>query len=419
MRHSQGWRIRALWLALCLAGPPAAAINIHIDYTYDTSHFFGSGNPQGVLGGIQATAAMEAAASFYSAILTDTFAAIAVPPPLHSSAPGGTGVVSWSWQANLKNPSDINQNTVFLTNPTVNANQYTVYVGAHSWPTGTIAEGGTGGKSLSTKSFSGNNDLTPSDWIRVATITSDFDHTIATRGQSGGFVDWGGEISFDNDQSTLWSFNHLALPPPNFTDFYSVALHELAHTLGFGVADEWRALIAGSSFTGANSKALNGGNPVPLSPDKAHWVAGKTSVVYGTTIAQETLMDPDLDLNPVRGVRKVLTELDAAGLKDIGWTLAGVPGVNGDYNNNRFVDAADYVVWRKNLGRSVTLPNDTTPGTVTTADFTLWRANFGQAAAGSGSGSIVEPSPVPEPTTVLTIVLSCAGTCFVRRKRLR
>jgi Domain of unknown function (DUF4082) len=39
----------------------------------------------------------------------------------------------------------------------------------------------------------------------------------------------------------------------------------------------------------------------------------------------------------------------------------------GDYNGNGIVDAADYTVWRDHLGQSVsvTLPNDTTPGSVT------------------------------------------------------
>ena len=68
-----------LYLALCLAAPPAAAINLQIDYTYDTTNFFGSGNPQGAAAGVQAKAALEAAASFYSTILTDSFSAIQTP----------------------------------------------------------------------------------------------------------------------------------------------------------------------------------------------------------------------------------------------------------------------------------------------------------------------------------------------------
>lgn len=76
--------------------------------------------------------------------------------------------------------------------------------------------------------------------------------------------------------------------------------------------------------------------------------------------------------------------------------------INGDYNNNGIVDAADYTVWRDNLGRSVTLPNDTTPGTVTQADYTVWKSNFG-AVAGAGSAATV-----PEPAAALLCLTAVA-----------
>ena len=48
------------------------------------------------------------------------------------------------------------------------------------------------------------------------------------------------------------------------------------------------------------------------------------------------------------------------------------PAVTGDFNGDGKVDAADYVVWRKNPG-----------GIYTQNDRTTWRANFGQTASGS------------------------------------
>ena len=111
------------------------------------------------------------------------------------------------------------------------------------------------------------------------------------------------------------------------------------------------------------------------------------SVVYGGSTAQEAAMDPDLQ----NGTRKRLTALDAAALKDIGWEVIAPPppaGIDGDYNDNDIVDAADYVVWRDRLNQSVTIPNDATPGTVTAADYTVWRSNFGRMpASGSARGS--------------------------------
>ena len=63
---------------------------------------------------------------------------------------------------------------------------------------------------------------------------------------------------------------------------------------------------------------------------------------------------------------------------DVNARAVGLPG---DFNNNGVVDAADFTVWRDNLGLSVALPNDTTPGEVTWADYDLWVSNFGATAA--------------------------------------
>jgi hypothetical protein len=79
-------------------------------------------------------------------------------------------------------------------------------------------------------------------------------------------------------------------------------------------------------------------------------------------------------------------------------------GLPGDYNADGSVDAADYVVWRKNSGTSNTLPNDPIGGTIGQAQFDQWRANFGETAAGGGSGSTVPTDvAVPEPKSLLLV----------------
>lgn len=91
-------------------------------------------------------------------------------------------------------------------------------------------------------------------------------------------------------------------------------------------------------------------------------------------------------------------------LEDMGFRLATIPMLPGDYNANGIVDAADYVLYRKYLGQSFTLPNDTTPGTVTSADFDVWRSHFGQTPSGSGAGSLLQAA-VPEPATIALSVV--------------
>src|SRR6476646_6581827 len=103
MRCRRVWWMAGLYIALCTAAQPAAAINVQIDYTYDTTNFFGAGNPQGAAAGAQAKAALEAAASFYSTILTDSLSAIQTPPQFHSSQ--FNGQVTWQWTENFNNPT--------------------------------------------------------------------------------------------------------------------------------------------------------------------------------------------------------------------------------------------------------------------------------------------------------------------------
>jgi len=89
---------------------------------------------------------------------------------------------------------------------------------------------------------------------------------------------------------------------------------------------------------------------------------------------------------------------------------AGPQGVQGDYDNNGVVDAADYVLWRKGgpIQNEVT---GVTPGTVTQEDYDAWRARFGNTS-GSGSGT----AAVPEPTVILLCLSALAGVLSARRR---
>jgi hypothetical protein len=100
-----------------------------------------------------------------------------------------------------------------------------------------------------------------------------------------------------------------------------------------------------------------------------------------------------------------------------------LPAPNGDYNDDGKVDAADYIVWRKNEGTTNLLPNDNgLGGTIGTAHYELWRSNFGNPAA-SGSGIVLYnySSAVPEPNTLALALLSAAAGGLIslptRRRR--
>jgi hypothetical protein len=79
------------------------------------------------------------------------------------------------------------------------------------------------------------------------------------------------------------------------------------------------------------------------------------------------------------------------------------PLLPGDFNENSIVDAADYLVWRDGLG--TTYAQD---------DYNTWRAHFGQTT-GSGAGATAN-AVVPEPSTLILMILASAGWCLRRRR---
>jgi hypothetical protein len=92
--------------------------------------------------------------------------------------------------------------------------------------------------------------------------------------------------------------------------------------------------------------------------------------------------------------------------------VAAPGGVTGDYNNNGTVDAADYVVWRKNTGTNNSLPNNSLPGPIGQEHYDQWRANFGKMAGGAAGVA----AGVPEPTSV-ALIATAFMILVAQRKR--
>ncbi|MGL4514999.1 MAG: PEP-CTERM sorting domain-containing protein [Lacipirellulaceae bacterium] len=86
---------------------------------------------------------------------------------------------------------------------------------------------------------------------------------------------------------------------------------------------------------------------------------------------------------------------------------AAVGGVDGDYNDDGTVNAADYTVYRDNLGKAIVLPNDPTPGTVDTGDYATWVANYGVSGGAA--------TAVPEPAALVLIAIGGLSFGFRRR----
>jgi len=83
-------------------------------------------------------------------------------------------------------------------------------------------------------------------------------------------------------------------------------------------------------------------------------------------------------------------------------TLGAMIGLPGDYNQNGVVDAADYVVWRKNPG-----------GIYSPGHYDIWRAHFGQTAGSGALAAIRGPQSnldraIPEPAILALLVIGGA-----------
>jgi hypothetical protein len=100
----------------------------------------------------------------------------------------------------------------------------------------------------------------------------------------------------------------------------------------------------------------------------------------------------------------------ATGFDNIMLSLIDVvaPGNNADFNGNGTIDAADYVIWRKNtglMGTGTRATGDANGDTnVNQADYDLWKAGFGSPVA-PGAAGLGAAAAVPEPSTVMLLVI--------------
>lgn len=108
--------------------------------------------------------------------------------------------------------------------------------------------------------------------------------------------------------------------------------------------------------------------------------------------------------------------IDINGIEAIAAELFTEPaGLPGDYNADGKVDAADYTVWRDNLGTGFPLAGNgdetgSSAGVVDGDDYVLWKNNYGAMAMPAMSPA----SAIPEPTSALLLLVAAAGI-YVRR----
>lgn len=278
--------VRFLFALGCAALPARAQLSFSFDYSYDTAGFFSGENSY-------RRTYLESAGAYLTSFINAT------------SVTAITASDTDVWTPVIFDPADYTQ-AISLGNISVPADTIVVYAGGASFSSPTmVAYGGPGGGSVPEGSSM--------EWIYNLLYRGNVGYRMPPIGSITFTTDWA--WYFDDDISTVEDMG-------TAVDFFSEAVHELSHLIGFGTTETWAGLVDDTNglFLGANAMAEFGG-AVPLDDLQQHWAEGTMSYVTGTTIEQETAMDPTI----YEGERKYLTDLDVAALSDIGYTVSAVP----------------------------------------------------------------------------------------------
>ncbi len=332
-------RPAALGVLLAVVAWPAHAAIISVDYSLDSSGLFASNST--------ARSAVEAAAADIGNAITGALGAVTTDVYVGTN---GISTVQFDWRLNVSNPAT---GTTFTQNSfSYSLNAITVYAGWRPLSGSTLGFGGPSGAGITRSSSTlesqltgavaaaetaSNNAMLRGGGPVIGTLSGSVTQGSTTANYNLRYGAMLGSLSLDsdsdNDGSTdtapaldaYWHYDHTTAVAPGKNDLYSVALHEILHSIGFGSSDSWDAHHTGTTWNGtaADSEVikLTGTGAGMVSGDDSHVATGTMSVRLSDGAAQEAVMDPSLTV----GTRKSLTLLDLAFLSDIGYVVVPEP----------------------------------------------------------------------------------------------
>ncbi|MFV0338144.1 MAG: PEP-CTERM sorting domain-containing protein [Chthoniobacterales bacterium] len=235
------------------------------------------------------------------------------------------------------NPDD-GTTSMSVTTFSLASNEFHIYVGSRALAGATVGVGGPAGLGYS---YSGGGY--PAEWVgAVADAESQFNSTMMRGGPQLGSssgsttlggttanftLDYGyayGSLAFDD--TATWHFDYNTMPTAGTVDFYSVAVHEILHAIGFGIGSTWDEHVAGTDWTGMEVIGLLGTGVDVLAMDEAHIASGLQgnpfiNGEFQTGVLQDAIMTPSL----TDGTRRYITNLDMAFLNDMGYQTIPEP----------------------------------------------------------------------------------------------
>lgn len=255
-----------------------ASIDIAFDYSFDDSGFF---NDQ------QARDSLESAAAWLENRLNDNWAAI-------------TPEVGDSWTYRFDHPA---------TGADVQLNG--------DYPEDTLVVF-AGSRDLADPAVSAAASTAKATFLSGSTA---FQDQVNARNSVDGFIPLGGSITFDPNVD--WQFSTDPFEDAIGPEFWSTAVHELMHLLGFSVAVEaYNNHIDMGGFFGPNVVDLLGG-PAPMADD-SHLFA-IASLTGAPAWDGTQFLDNQLPIMTPAVSGIVPSELDFAVLRDVGIGISEVP----------------------------------------------------------------------------------------------
>jgi hypothetical protein len=257
------------------------------------------------------------------------------------------------------------------------------------------------------------------------TTTSEWSASLSTSGTStilpaGSTVRVDREPAYDNDERGLFEFDASGLPPDAAVRAASLQfdINQRSQAGSTVPIVEAYGYTANGAPTDADARGLSRllGTSPPITnfdPVIIPLDAGEVSSMLASSPGVGIVA---YEAEPYVGISVVATELAsqfpsayAPPTLSLGYSVESHPAQShptGDYSHDAYVDAADYTVWRDNLGAVGNHPADgNNNGTVDSSDYDVWKADFGtapdaQTANGDfGSGDLSEWSVVIDPNT--------------------
>lgn len=170
---------------------------------------------------------------------------------------------------------------------------------------------------------------------------------------------------------------------------------DVSSTGWWSLADQNLAPVLGGDGPGETWQ--EGGHPTSESLLEA-FLLGSTTIQPGESLLLGKAYNTTLD------ARDLVFRYRIAGQSGV---LTGIveyddtPQIFGDYDNDLDVDGRDLLVWQRAFGTAMQLPNDRTPGSVTSADLVDWQINYDVSLVQPVSAAVA----VPEPSTALLLFM--------------